>query len=71
MKTYIVSIPIAGQIHVEVEGDSEEGAIKSAWNKIDEMGPDAGEVEWEFFETLTTGNVLHAPRNKIEATEVK
>lgn len=71
MKTYLVSIPIAGAMHVEVKASSESAAKKAAWALVDEKGPDAGDVEWEFFEILGEGNVSHTPLNEIEVSELK
>lgn len=69
----MVSIPIAGAIHVEVEAKSQDEAIEAAWAKVDEAPkPDeVGEIEWEYMNHITTGNVCHAPLNSIEANKVK
>ena len=66
MKTYCVSIPIAGAIHIEVEAASSEEAKEKAWEKINKDSEKAGEVEWEFFDHITEGNVCSAPLNDIE-----
>lgn len=65
MATYTVSIPIAGAIHVQVEAKSESEAKERAWEKINEEAGDAGDVEWEFFDVITEGNVSHAPLNEV------
>lgn len=69
MPTYTVSIPLAGAIHIEVEAENAKAAKDAAWEKLNEEGEKAGDVEWEFFDTLTEGNVSHAPFNEIEATK--
>lgn len=70
-KTYIVSIPIAGAIHVQVNASSASDAKEKAWDKINDEGESAGDVEWEFMDAITEGNVCHAPLNEIEVSEVK
>lgn len=70
MKTYIVAIPIAGQMFIEVQADSKEVAIEAAWDQYNESGPEAFEVEWEAFERLFTGNVSHVSGSEQSATEV-
>lgn len=63
-ETWIVSIPIAGTCTYTVEADSKEEAIEKAWGM---NADDDGEVEWEFYSRLTSGNVLHPWQNEIEA----
>lgn len=72
MKRYIVSVPIAGAIHIEVEAADPKAAKKAAWKRIDnEDAETVGEIEWEFLEHITEGNGCHAPLNDIEVNEVK
>jgi hypothetical protein len=66
LKNYTVTIPIAGAIHVEVEASSASEAKEKAWDRINEKGEDAGDVEWEFFDSITEGNISHAPYNEVE-----
>ena len=61
MKKYIVSIPVAGAFHVEVEASSSDEAKEKAWEKVNADGTEAGYLEWEFYDTLAEGNVLYAP----------
>jgi hypothetical protein len=56
-KTYIVTIPIAGHISFEIEAETEEAAIQSAWD----ADPDNGDVTWEMLESFGQGNVCHCP----------
>ena len=69
MTNYIVEIPIAGAMSTEVEADSPEAALEKAWDKYNEEGPEAFDVEWEAHKRLTSGNVLHAPVNEESAWE--
>lgn len=72
MNRYIVSIPVTGAVHVEVEANTRGEAKEKAWNKIDEEGESAaGDIEWEFHECVTEGNVTHAMLNEIVVSEVK
>lgn len=70
-KRYIVSIPLVGAMHIEVSARTASEAKEKAWRAYDDHGPDAGEVEWELTDHVTTGNVCHAPQNDIEANEAK
>jgi hypothetical protein len=63
-RKFLVTVPIAGAIHIMVEATDAQEAKQKAWDKIDEKGDRAGDVEWEFCESITTGNVCHAPYNE-------
>ena len=41
---YLVYIPIAGHCTVEVEADDEETAISTAWESIEDYGPENGQL---------------------------
>jgi hypothetical protein len=71
MSKYIVSIPLVGDAHFEVEATSESEAKEKAWEQYNDTSSDDLDVEWELVEKVTTGNVLHAPINKIEVNKVK
>lgn len=62
-RKFLVSVPIAGAVHISVKAEDESDAKQQAWAKIDKKGDKAGDVEWEFCESITTGNVCHAPYN--------
>lgn len=68
---YIVSIPITGAIHIEVEARDADHAEEVAWAAYDHDGPDAGEIYWEAVDCVTRGNVTYAFLNEIEVNEVK
>lgn len=67
---YIVSIPLVGAIHIEVEAESEKAAYDAAWDRYNSEGESAGDIEWELVDQVTTGNVCHAPLNEVEINEV-
>ena len=69
MKTFYVTIPIAGTLTIAMEAENRKAAKDAAWNKYDEEGADAGEIEWEALESISTGNVLHVPCNDVEVSE--
>ena len=58
MKTYIVTIPIAGHVSFEVEAENEDAAKTAAWAM--DAGTE-GELSWETLETFGRGNVCHCP----------
>ena len=62
MALYEVKIPIAGSITFEIEADSESDAIVEAFN----TDADKGDVEWDTFEKISSGNILYAPLNKVK-----
>ena len=66
LKSFVVSIPIAGSVTFDVEAVDEASAKAKAWAKIEDG--EKGEVTWEFFETLVDGNCLNAPQNEVEVT---
>lgn len=70
-RKYIVSIPITGAIHIEVDASSPQDAERRAWGRYSEEGPEAGEVEWNAIPVLIEGNVCHAYISRISAKEVK
>lgn len=57
MKTFTVTMPIAGHVTFEIEAESEQAAIKAAW----ETDSGEGEVTWEMLESFSEGNVCHCP----------
>lgn len=57
MKTYLVTIPIAGHISFEVEAENEEAAKEAAWATDSKHG----EVTWDMLDTFAQGNVCHCP----------
>lgn len=67
MKTYRVTIPIAGHIVFDVEAENEEAAVLAAHNEDVEKG----EVGWETLEKFHSGNVCHCPSPwKTEVEEI-
>jgi len=57
MKTFIVTIPIAGHLSFEVEAESEEEAKTAAW----QLHSDKGELSYETLESFGSGNVCSCP----------
>ena len=68
-KSYTVLIPIAGALAIDVKATSAAAAKEAAWDAYNDKGSGSGDVEWEAYEHLTTGNVLHASQNSVEAVE--
>lgn len=60
MKTYTVSIPMAGHLILEVEAENAEAAIKAALES-DDLTLDKLE-NWEAMEKLIEGNIMYCPR---------
>jgi hypothetical protein len=57
LRTFAVTIPIAGHAFLEVEATSEEEAIELAMNKVT-----IDDVEsWEAVEQFNKGNVCYCP----------
>lgn len=73
MKKYNVTIPIAGFVNVEVEvpDDADKDDIYSAAVDAYNSDEEGSNIEWEFHQELTSGNVLHATLNEWEYEEVK
>ncbi len=49
---------------MDVEAESEAGAVEAAWAAVDDER--TRDLTWEFYSSLVDGNVLHAPHNSIE-----
>ncbi len=81
-KKYVVSVPIAGTVVVEVETDAEpnvsngvfdstpfeDACMDAVYSSDDPLG-DAIEWDWEALHRIASGNVLLAPSNGIEILE--
>jgi len=68
---YGVQVPIAGLVYIEVEAENEKEAEEAAWEAINERGAEAGELEWEFLDVITEGNVCRAPCDRITVDKLK
>ena len=66
-KTWQVSYPVAGEVTVIVEADTEAEAIEAGWDKT--ADPDA-ELTWEPMEHIVEGNVFNGESNSIWAEEI-
>ena len=64
MKTYEVTIPIAGVVYtqVTVPDDATPDDIFSA--ACEEYDAESDTIEWEFHKQIASGNVLHASTNE-------
>lgn len=74
MKRYLVEIPIAGRMAIEVDATSKDAAKEAAWDKINahEGDPEElGELEWEYLDIIAEGNCCHAPCNEVGVMEVR
>lgn len=69
MAEYTVTIPLAGAIHITVVADSQKEACERAWDRLNDVGDRAGDLEYEYMEKITQGNVLYAPFNEVEVNE--
>jgi hypothetical protein len=59
MKSFCVTIPIAGHIYVNVEAENKEQALSKAYDAIDAGKED--NVEWEMLDRFIKGNVCYCP----------
>ena len=69
MKRYTVQIPIVAICYVEVEAENKEEAFKKAFES-DDLDIDNVD-EWEAYETIVEGNLLHTPYNRAEIVDVE
>ena len=65
MKNYYLEIPITGIIAIEIEAETEQEAIKKAFDEItiDDI------LEWEAHENITQGNVFYGMLNSINVNQ--
>jgi len=69
-------MPFAGAITVSIQAENEEqvkqkfydvvDGIDFDWNKLSEIGAD---IEWEFYEKMTEGNIRHFQYNELDISE--
>lgn len=71
MAKFIVSIPIAGSATFEVEASDAKTAKEAAWEAVNGHCEPKVEWEWEYLESVSSGNVCHAPLNEISVTRVR
>jgi hypothetical protein len=57
-KSYSVTLPIAGHIHLEIEAASAQVALTKALEMI--IPPDA-DVEWQVLTRFNQGNICYCP----------
>ena len=69
MPKFIVQIPIAGSVTFEVVAADKRAAKEAAWAAVD-SGVE-GDIEWEYLDSVTEGNVLHAPLNEVSVMRVR
>lgn len=78
MKSYLITMPFAGSVTMSVDADNEEHAKgifydrMGDFNMIDWKGLhkiDAEIDEWDFYQKITSGNVLHVPCNEMSIEE--
>ena len=72
LEKYVVSIPLAGAMHITVEAASAADAKERAWARFNDEGEAASDdIEWELMDCITEGNTSHAPLNEIEVGRVR
>jgi hypothetical protein len=66
MKKYNVTIPIAGVVYitVDVPDDASKEEIYEAATTAYNDDSESHDIEWEFYDKLAEGNVLHASCNE-------
>lgn len=67
MKKYYVSIPITGKLLIEVDAESKDDAIKSAFEQADLKHLD----EWETHMEVCKGNVFYGVLSEVDVYEEK
>lgn len=75
MKRYSVRMPVFGFVEATVEANSKEEALSNFYD----IEPDDFETmldderinhyEWDYYEKITSGNVLHVPQNSVVVEE--
>lgn len=66
MKTWFVSLPVTGTATIEVQAETEEGAIDAALSAeltVEHLR------EWEAIRQIVRGNIFCGIRNEAEAVE--
>jgi len=62
MKSYRVTMPLTGAIHLYVQAENPKEALERAWAQIMEGAANepGADIEWEFTEKVSEGNVCRA-----------
>ena len=68
MKKFIVEVPIAGYVCIEVEAEDKNDAIDIAFQK---GYTDEEIVELDMYERLVEGNVVYTYHTRVEVNELK
>ena len=76
MPKYLVTLPIAGAISVEVEADDKTDAVEAAlaveWSvQLSECVENVEIIELETFRRIVTGNVCHAPYRELDVEPIE
>lgn len=66
MKTYEVTLPIAGVAYLTIQAESEEEAVSKAMDEVVQTDIE----EWSSYRRISSGNVLHVSHNEAYAEEI-
>jgi hypothetical protein len=67
MKIWLVEMPIAGSVTIEIHAETKEEAIAAFW----ESDLEDGEVTWEAMSQISQGNTCGAPLNSVRVSEIE
>ena len=70
-KEFDVSMPITGRVTRRVKAQDAQSAEAAFWDSIDEKAPTEDEIEWEYTDHVTRGNVCNAMQNDVQVDEIK
>lgn len=73
MKSYTVTMPFAGAIILTVDAENEEAAKEAFYQQSENISFDAksiqevnADIEWEFYEKMSSGNVRHYHHSEVD-----
>ena len=70
MKRWLVTVPVVGAITLEVDADTEEGAINEAIEHAFDDVEVSGIGELNAYPKIVSGNCLHVPINEAIVKEM-
>lgn len=68
MKTFMVTMPIAGFVSLEVSAENKEAAIDAFYEKAGDCSGihEFEDYQWDFYDPICSGNVLYVQYNESE-----
>ena len=75
MNKYNITMPFAGHVSMEVEAENKDQVVEKFYEMFDSLPEGLRsreiDVEWDFYQSLSTGNVSHVSQDEMEIEEIE